>query len=394
MDSNIKSNLKQAKKEYDSKNYSESLGIYEQIFDKSPEIFKLGDLISYCWAIYQVHVKQFVDEMELFEAVETITELIPQFDLNKVNTCPYTFSVFKVLDFLYNQKEYYNLFYWAEKLNPNLLDENRSNFRGKIYRSRKEKFYDYLSKSYLECAEWEDCIKISTEALEILNAFTNNGDVWYHWRIAKSLKELNQSEKALNHLNEVIKVKDDWFIYKEFVENYYLLNDIDKALEYVCGAVLTNDPDKLKVNLYYLIYKLLNESNPDIAFKHAELYYLLKLDTNAEIAKDIEDLYIDEDEIDKDELINEIKNYWEEYKFKDQELQHGTITKFFNDKNFGFITNDDGDSIFFHKNEFKSDNLYVGQLVSFFTEVNFDKSKNKESVKAVNIKDELNEVMD
>lgn len=388
MESDIKNDLRQAKKEYDSYNYSESLKIYEKLFSQFPNEFKLNDLISFCWAIYRVPVKQFLDESELFEAVETICDLIPQADLNKVNTCPYTFSLFKVLDYLYKENEYYNIFYWIDKLNPDLLDTKRGNFKGRICRSRREKYYDYLSKSYLECAEWMECIEISTEALETLKVFTNHGDVWHHWRIAKSLRELNRVEEALSHLAEVIKVKDDWFIYKEFIEDYYLLGNVNKALEYVGGAVLTNDPDKMKVNLYYLIYKLLNESNPDMAFKHAEMYYLIKLENNSEIAPDIEELYIDEDELDKDELIKEIKAYWRDFKYHNQELKYGTVTKYFDDKNFGFIADDNDESIFFHKKEFNGDNVYVDQLVSFYTEDSFDKSKNRQSIKAVNVRGE------
>lgn len=385
MESDIKNDLKQAKKEYDSKKYVESLKIYERIFQKVPEIFKLNDLISYCWAIYRVHVKQFVDEDELFDAAETICDLIPQADLNRSKTCPYTFSVMRVLDYLYKERQYYNISYWAEKLNPKFLDTKRSNFKGRMCRSRKEKYYDYLSKSFLECAEWAECIEISTEALNTLKVFTNNGDTWHHWRIAKSLRELGHVEEALSHLEEVIKVKNDWFIYKEFIEDYYLLDNPNKALEYVCGAVLTDDPDKMKVNLYYLIYKLLSESNPDMAFKHAELYYLIKLENNSEIAQDIEELYIDDDKLDKEELSKEIKSYWEDFKYQNRELQYGTVTKYFDDKNFGFITDENDESVFFHKNEIKGDNVYVGQLVSFYTENSFDKSKNRESLKAVNV---------
>lgn len=385
MESDIKNELRQAKKEYDSNNYTESLKIYEKLFAKFSELFNLNDLISYCWAIYRVHVKQFTDEDELFDATETICDLIPQVDLNNANTCPYTFSVFRVLDYLYKENQFYNIPYWAEKLNPEFLDEKRSTFKGRICRSRIEKYYDYLSKSYLECAEWDECIEISTEALKSLNVFTNHGDVWHHWRIAKSLRELNQSKEALTHLEEVIKVKNDWFIYKEFVENYYILGDTEKAKEYVSGAVLTNDPDKMKVNLYYLIYKLLAESDPDIAFKHAELYYLIKLENNSEISADIEELYIDEEELDKVTLTKEIKEYWSDYKYQNRELHYGTVTKYFDDRNFGFITNDDDESIFFHKKEVKGDNVYVGQLVSFYIEMSFDKSKNKQSIKAVNV---------
>ena len=388
MESDNKNDLKQARKEYDSKNYAESLKIYERIFQKFPDIFNLNDLISYCWAIYQVHVKQFADEDELFDATERICNLIPQADLNNAKTCPYAFSVMRVLDYLYKEHQYYNISYWADKLNPKFLDNRRGKFNGRFCRSRREKYYDYLSKSFLECAEWAECIEISTEALKTLKVFTNHGDIWHHWRIAKSLRELGHVEKALYHLEEVLKVKNDWFIYKEFIEDYFLLDNQNKALEYVCGAVLTDDPDKMKVNLYYLIYRILSESNPDMAFRHAEMYYLIKLENNSEIAPDIEELYIDETQLDKEELKNEIVSFWEDFKYSNRELKYGTVTKYFDDKNFGFITDENDESVFFHKNEIKGGDVYVGQLVSFYTEKNFDRLKNRESLKAVSVRGE------
>lgn len=388
MDSDISIQLKQAKKLYDSHKYEESLDLYENLFNENQDDFSRGDLISYCWAIYQIRVKNFTDVDELCDATELITELVPQADLNCNNTCPYTFSVMKVLDFLYSQKEYYNLSYWFDKLDSKLLDEKRNKYNGRFYRSRREKYYDYVSKSHLECADWELCIEACNEALNSLSTFTNNSDTWYRWRIAKSLKELNQNDEALEYLNEVVKVKMEWFVFKEFVENYHILNENENALEYICNAILTNDPVNIKVNLYYLAYEVLDELNMDIAFKHLELFYLLKLESNAQIPEEIEDLMIDEDELDKNQLIGDINDYWNDFKFKDEELHYGTVTKYFEDKNFGFITDNDNNSMFFHKNEFKGDNLYVGQAVSFYTEKSFDKSKNKESQKAVLIRGE------
>ena len=388
MKNDIKIQLRQAKKLYDSKKYEESLNLYEQLFNKNENDFTKRDLISYCWAIYQCHVKNFADENEIFEAVELITNLIPQSDLNHVNTCPYTFSVMKILDLLYEKNEYYNISYWSDKINPDLLDGKRNNYTGRVFRSMKEKYYDYVSKSHLECAEWELCIDICNEALNSLDEFTNNSDTWYRWRIAKSLKELHRNDEALEYLNEVLKVKKDWFVYREFAENYHILNEDEKALEYICGAILTNDPVNIKVNLYCLAYEILDELNQDIAFRHVELCYLLKIESGAQIPDELEDLMIDENEIDKNQLIDEINSYWADFKFKNQTLKYGTVTKYFEDKNFGFITDDNNESIFFHKNEFKGDNLYVGQLVSFYTEKSFDKSKNEESLKAVCIRGE------
>lgn len=328
MSTNIKIQLKEAKKLYDSKKYDESLELFEQLFNENPQDFDFNSKISYCWAIYQVHVKNFSDVDELYDSVEFITELIPQADLNVVNTCPYTFSVFKVLDFIYKQKEYYNLFDWLDMINPNLLDEKRSNFKGRVYRSRKEKYYDYASKSYLECADWDLCIETSKEALSSLKIFTNYGDTWHRWRIAKALKELNQNYEALNYLNEVLNVKKEWFVFKEFVANYYILNETGKVMDFIPDAVLTDDSIKMKVNLYYLIYHILKDSNYEIALIHAQLYYLLKSENNSEILEDIEELQINGDDLDKEKLVNKINEFWMTFKFENKEL-----TKYFNDNN-------------------------------------------------------------
>ena len=230
---------------------------------------------------------------------------------------------------------------------------------------------------------------VLNEALTTLTEFTNGSDIWYRWRIAKSLKELLENREALTYLEEIVKVKKDWFVQKEIAENYYILDEDEKALDYICAAVLTNDPSNIKVNLYYLAYKILKEQDPDLALKHAELFLTIKLDNDSQVPDDIEELMIDEDNLNKKDLEREIKQYWSEYKFKDQQLQYGTITKIFEHGKSGFITSDDNESLYFNVYEFKGDNLDVGQYVSFFTEKSFDKSKNKESLKAVNIRSEF-----
>lgn len=47
MDNNLKIQLKEAKKLYDSKKYDESLILYEELFSENPDEFKRNDLISY-----------------------------------------------------------------------------------------------------------------------------------------------------------------------------------------------------------------------------------------------------------------------------------------------------------------------------------------------------------
>ena len=389
MSNNINDKFREAKNLYDSQNYEESLKIYEQLFNENPDAFSKYNLISYCWAIYKVHVKDVKDEDEIIDAVEIITDLTSQTDLNESRTCPYTFSIFELLKVLNNKNEYYNMFEWLDMIDVELLDDNKNQFSKIDKRSRLEKYYDYYSKAYLECAEWDLCIEFSNEALKNIDSFTNSGDTWHKWRMAKALKELNQSEKALEYLKEVVNVKNEWYVYKEIGENYYILNDNENASRYVGMAILAPGAQKMKVNLYRLAYELLEDLEPEIAYKHIELFYLLKLENKAQIPDEVNDLDINEDYLDKNQLIKEINSFWSQLKFKDQELQYGTVTKFFNDRNYGFIRDDNDNSIFFHKSEFKGDNVYVGQLVSFYVETSFDELKNKKSINAVCIESEV-----
>lgn len=389
MTKEIRKDLIKAKSLYKDKKYEESLTIYEKNYSENPEAFNEWDRIFYSWALYQSYVKDSEDEDKLYEAAELVTELVKQDDLNKKPVCPYTLTVFKVLDLLYSENDYFNLINWLDKINPELLDEKRFKSNERVYRSKKEKYYDYASKAYLECEEFEKCIEISKEALSNLNKFTNNSDVWYRWRIAKSYKELLENNEALKYLDEVVKVKKDWFVYKEIAENYYILEDDEKAQEYLGDAILTNDPLTIKVNLFYLAYKILKDSNPDLALRHAELFYAIKLENDSQMPEDIEELLIDEVTINKNDLEREIKEYWLEYKFKNQELQYGTVTKIFEHGKSGFITSDNDESLYFNVSDYKGDGLHEGGYVSFYTEKSFDKSKNRESIRAVNIREEF-----
>ena len=320
----------------------------------------------------------------MFESAELVTELINQDDLNERPVCAYTLTVFKILDQLYSENDYYDLLAWLDKINPELLDEKRFETDERVYRSKKEKYYDYATKAYFEVEDYEKCIETSKEALEVLENFTNSSDVWYNWRIAKSYKELLKNREALEYLKEVVKVKKDWFVQKEMAENYHVLGENEKAEVYICEAVLTNDPVTIKVNLYYLAYNVLKQINPELALRHAELFYAIKLENDSQIPDDIEELMIDDD-LDKNALESEIRQYWQQHKFKNQELQHGTVTRIFEHGRSGFITSDNDESIYFNVSEYNGDDLKVGDYVSFYTEKSFDKSKNRESTRAVNI---------
>ena len=145
----IREELNEAKKLYKAKKYDEALTVYERYYNESPEALNNWDRIFYSWSLYQLYIKDAFDEDKLYESAELVTELVKQDDLNKRPVCAYTQAVFKVLDQLYAEKDYYDLLAWLDKIDPELLDQKRFETDERIYRSKREKYYDYATRPTL-----------------------------------------------------------------------------------------------------------------------------------------------------------------------------------------------------------------------------------------------------
>lgn len=385
---NIREDFKRANELKFRGDYKEALEIYERHFRQNPDEFKFKDKENYAWILYRINVQTFKNEEDFYGSAEFITQLVPQKDMNINKSCIYTTAVFSILKKLNDDNDYFSMICWLDKINPELLDEKPFRRYGRINKSKKEKFYHYASKAYYKTGDYETCIEVSTQGLESLNSFRDDLDIWLKRYIGMSLKESHRFTESLPYLLEVIKVKHDWYIYRDIAEVYCMLKKPLDALEYCCPVVLSDVSDYSKISIYYLIYRILKSFNEKQALKHAQYFYLLKKEKEYRIPEDIENLGIDETRLDKKQLKMEITEIWQEYKFRDIEPSHGTVVKFIEEKNYGFIRPEKGKTLFFHASEFKGDTIYVGQKVKFYTQKAFDRSKKRESLNAVYIRAE------
>ena len=397
MSDNIKKDLAQAKKNYQSKKYEEAKNLYEEHFRENPEAFTLWDKRFYAWSLYQLYVKNPEDETDLFEAVSTITDLLPQEDHSKKDgVCAYTLSMMKLLDYLYKNSDYENIVVWADKLNPNFLSAKTSTFTTNDGRevkvaSNKEKYYNWLSKSLQEIEDYDECLNMSKKALDELDSFTNNGDIWFKWRIAKSSRELGEYDEAIEYLKDIYKYKQDWFIQWEIAENYFFKGDNDKSLEYAVSAALTKGDSDKKIKLYSLLEMLLEDEYPDEAIKHAYLIYSIRLHNewgiDERLEEKIADSGLDMEFTEYWKIEKELKKFWNDLKYSNQEIQYGIISNILPHGKAGFIQCEDGNSYYFKKSEFKGNYNDFNEMtsVSFYITEGYDKSKNQVKKNAVNV---------
>ena len=386
-----KKQLRKAKSLYDSKKYDEALEIYEKQYSENPEKFDIWAKRFYGWSIYYSHIKYSGDEEELTDYTELITQLLRQADLNRDPTCAYTLCVIKVMDYYYRLKEYDELLKWMEKLNPKLLDDNKQKYEGRTYPSKKEKYYNYITKAYYELQDYDACIEWGKKGLEAMDTFANSSDTWYKWRIAKSLNEIAEYDEAIKYLKEVSEVKKDWYVYKEIADSYYFNSDLENFLKYSVEAALKlGDTDK-KVKLYPIIRDLIKNDYPEEALKHDYLVYTIR---NAHdwgnedaLTERIEESGLDLENKNYKAIEKELKPFWVSLKYKNQERKYGTVTKIFEHGKSGFISSENNESYYFSVRDIVKGRKYLREYasVTFYTEKSFDKSKNKASTVAVNI---------
>lgn len=397
MSDDIKKQLAQAKKNYQNKDYEGAKDLYETLYNQKPESFTIWDKRFYSWALYQLYVKNPDDETSLLEAVDMITELVAQEDHSqKDGVCAYTMSVMKLLDYLYKKHDYANLLIWADNLNPDFLSTKTSKFttndgREVTTASNKEKYYNWTSKSYQEVEDYDMCLEVSKKALEELTSFTNNSDVWFKWRIARSLREIGEYGEAIEYLKDIYKTKKDWFVRWELAENYFFEGDHEKSLEYAVSAALSHGDSDKKIKLYSLLEDLLEDDDPEIALKHSYLIYSIRLHNewgiDEELEEKIESAGLDTQNTEYWKIEKELKGYWKDLKFKHQQPNYGIISRIFPHGKTGFVKRDDGESFFFNGFEFKGDpNKYRENVkVRFYLEEGYDRKKDEVKMNAVNI---------
>ncbi|MCS7018600.1 MAG: tetratricopeptide repeat protein [Bernardetiaceae bacterium] len=379
------------------KEYKKSLDICREVYKLKPDFENIKSVYAWCIYYTEIAVEKVNDESKFLKAGEAILKLSKQDDPYS----PYTQTVFKILEYLNNKAIYPTdkVLEWTEKLNFEILDDKPFSFtdnEGKIRElaSKKEQYFMWRTKALLEKGLYDECIELSQKALDTLENFHYNNEIWFARRISLSYKGLGQPEKALEQLKSLLKRKNEWFIYKEIAEIYFEQGNHEQALKFAIDSALSpGDVDK-KLNVYKLLSEILISNNQnEEAKKHIELIYQIRKANKWKIDNDLQNL-INKFQIDTTKKVNsrdferELKQLWEKLKYSNQTELTGTIKCILPNGKAGFIETENKKSYYFQLRNFKAkpELAKQGQKVTFFLEEGFDKKKNQKTENAVNVK--------
>lgn len=229
-----------------------------------------------------------------------------------------------------------------------------------------ENWYAYKTKALMKLGEWQECFDTSKEALEKIDNFHYSNDVWFSMRVALSKKNLGNAEDTIEELENILKKKREWFIQKELAELYFEKNDLGAAFKMAIDAINNFGPLEFKVDLLYLIGKILKkQGESDLSFKHFSLSKLVRQDEEWKVPQKVFDELnqFEQSEIPLSELKNlksELKKYWNSFSKNDNRQKntkhrsnsdnlHGEIIKLLHDNERGkdgFIKSDDNEFYF------------------------------------------------
>lgn len=283
---------------------------------------------------------------------------------------------------------------FCNQFNPTLLStdcstiqvERKGRTQDMELASDFENWYAYKTKALMKLGEWQECFDKSKEALEKIENFHYSNDVWFSRRVALSKKNLGNTEDTIEELETILKRKREWFIQKELAELYFEKDDLDTAFKMAIDAINNFGPLEFKVDLLFLIAKILNkQGKSDLAFKHLSLSKLVRQDEEWKVPQKLSDELnqIDQIEIPLSELMNlksELKKYWNGFNKNDENQKtpkhrnnsdnlQGEITKLLHDNERGkdgFIKSDNNEFYFSASpNWHLTSELTVGKKVVF-----------------------------
>lgn len=327
---------------------------------------KVGNL--YGWLVFDqcVKGKQKSEVLQNEQLILSLPELSPQKNLREDSTypCPTTISIFKLADAhaenLFNARKINDL---LDAIDYNLLSVDVRTLdteqRGEIeLASDLEKYFALRTKALIKLKEFQACKELCEIALESLEKFHYNNDLWFKMRIAianENLGNFEESEALFKNLLSSKAGSDKWFLYRDIAEVYFDHKDYTKAWKYSVDAAYYGNEPHFLIGLYLLQARILFKlERPDDGKVLAELIAAILKDQGWKDKNEYNRLFsfykIDREQVQSTkEVIKRAREFWNSERYGDKEKKKGSIISIHRNGKIGRIKDESGKVLSFHK---------------------------------------------
>jgi tetratricopeptide (TPR) repeat protein len=272
---------------YKLNKYKECLACYKEFVSKFKDSNLLNDKVG--WAVYQLYVKDIEHKNVNINNLLNIAVYV----INKSTDTEYSpkSTIFKKFVELLLEKgnesktDWFRLKSFLEQINPDCLSRAEKVYSidgGKQMRgaSDVEYWYSRMTKALFALEEFEECIDVCNEGLNVLNKFHNNNDIWFNYRKAKCLFSLNKANEAATIVEEIL---NSGFSSEHLLMLMFQIEgcrgNFDEAMRYAAKSALFNREHQKRLKFYEEFASYLDKyrviaidilSGRDVSFSTAE----------------------------------------------------------------------------------------------------------------------------
>lgn len=372
----------------------------EHAFDLADELMSLDSIIDWTrneilWLYINNLIKKENASISLRKALGIATKLI---DLNP-DRIQNDIIVFWILKLSNRYKDWEVLGEWADKINHDELNNKPLIINGKEGWSNKARWYHYKIKSIVFAKKF-DLDTYKKHIYETLKSFPKQKKFFARLEAIANMRQEKYKEAEEIYLRLCNSKYVDWWIIHEYAKLKIEIGQKKEALLLMYKAAYERGKLDSKINLFRDISILCQDL--DLyreAYMHYLLYKHIKERNNWRVEEDIDNRIIECQQSKSLKLASDYKNIYKSCIAvwrasvskgsnnstvkKHKQIGHIKLGRV--EQNFGFIKISENESIFCLKSDLPS-NTKDGDKVMFDIVPSYDKKKERESLRAINVR--------
>lgn len=347
------------------------------------------------WMLYDFDLadaKSRKNNEKILEVCERLLDMVPDAVLLQLTVFAAT-DACKILNLPERTLQYLNY------LNKSVLDKTPREYNGSKILSWRERWYFACTNALFELGKFTECREAALEAFKDFPA-----KIEYARKAALCLAEDGHEQQAADELETLIRGRRvPWYMFSDLAKLLFECGDTEKAWANACRAAEATGETKTKVNLFYLMARILMaQGNRDAASLHASLAAQARTEQGWAIPEELSEFTqkfnLSPANLSSRDLVTACGKSWRQggataatnsmmpQKNGQSERHQGSLLIKNSESPFAFIKDLDlSENVYVKMSDIPAELRQDGAKVKFSLQTSFDVKKNRESIRAVNV---------